>query len=177
MTEIELQKREIAKLINQGFTFEIVSLVKKRKPGLLGYFQNKITEKVTSKFIIRELTLIKLDRIALASLDIDVNAYSDEQLDIYYKKNSRLHLRKMANILAIAVAETPDQEKELTNLFFESLRPSEILQLMNTIDIASNLQDFISSTLLVTATAAQTAKVESVEDELPDYNPRTEGEE
>lgn len=80
----------------------------------------------------------------------------------------------MAKIIAIAVAENENQEEELTELFFKALKPSELNQLMQIIDIASNLTDFINSTLLVTAAQAHQAKTASVEEELPDLQALTD---
>lgn len=164
------QKSELLRLINQGFPFEIEIQSEKRKPGLIGYFQKKENFIEKKQFKIKEPTLRTLDRIALASLDIDIEKYRDEEnFNNYVKKNSRRHFKIMARVIAIAVAEHENQEKELTECFYKALKPSEIHQLVQMIDIAGNLTDFINSTLLVTAAQAHQAKAESVEkEELPD---------
>ena len=83
----------------------------------------------------------------------------------------------MAKIIAIALNVESDEEKELTEIFYKSLRPSELNYLVEIIDIASNLTDFMNSTLLVTAAQAHTAKAEIVEEELQDLKPHTDVEE
>lgn len=174
----DLQKNELIRLINKGFPFEITINKKERKPGLLGYFQKKIAVSETRSFLIKEPTLETLDHIALASLDIDTDKFKDEgNFSNYIKKNSRLHYRIMAKIIAIALNVESDEEKELTEIFYKSLRPSELNYLVEIIDIASNLTDFMNSTLLVTAAQAHTAKAEIVEEELPDLKPHTDEEE
>lgn len=174
----DLQKKELIRLINKGFPFEITINKKKQKPGLLGYFQKKVTVSETRSFLIKEPTLETLDRIALASLDIDTDKFKNEEsFSNYIKKNSRLHYRIMAKIIAISLNVESDEEKELTEIFYKSLRPSELNYLVEIIDIASNLTDFLNSTLLVTAAQAQTAKAEIVEEELQDLRPHTDEEE
>lgn len=174
----DLQKTELIRLINQGFPFEITVHKKNKKPGFWGYFQKKVTEKETRSFLIKEPTLETLDRIALTSLDIDTEKFKDEEnFSNYIKKNSRLHYRIMAKIIAISINVETDEEKELTEIFYKSLRPSELNYLVEIIDIASNLTDFLNSTLLVTAAQAHTAKAEIVEEELQDLKPHTDEEE
>lgn len=175
---IDLQKKELIRLINKGFPFEIEVHRKKRKPGFWGYFQKKISEKETRLFLIKEPTLQTLDRIALASLDINIEKFKDEEnYSNYLKKNSRLHYKIMAKIIAISLNVESDEEKKLTELFYKCLRPSELNDLTQIIDIASNFTDFMNSTLLVTAAKAQTAKTESVEERSQDLKPHTEEEE
>ncbi len=174
----DLQKNELIRLINQGFPFEITIKKKERKPGIMGYFQKKVSISETRLFLIKEPTLEILDRIALASLEIDLEKFKDEEnYSTYLKKNSRLHYKIMAKIIAISLNVESDEEKKLTELFYKCLHPSELNDLTQIIDIASNFTDFMNSTLLVTAAKAQTAKTESVEERLQDLKPLTEEEE
>lgn len=179
MLDTAIQKNELVRLINDGFPFEIEITVKKRKPGILGFFLPKEVVKETRQFLIKEPTLATLDRIALISADINTDLFSDEEnVNIYLKKNSRLHYRKMANVIAIAVAQPGDNINDLTEIFFAALKPSHLLQIIELIDVASNLQDFMTSTLMVTAAKAHTTKAESVEkEELPDLQVHTVDEE
>lgn len=175
----ELQQNELIRLINQGFPFEITIYKKIKKPGILGYLQKKVTTSETRLFLIKEPTLATLDRIALASLDIDTEKFKDEKdFNNYLKKTNRLHYRKMAKIIAIACYDESkyinETEDDLAELFFRCLRPSELKQIIELIDIASNHTDFMNSTILVTAAQAQTAKTEIVEERLQDLTHPTE---
>lgn len=169
----ELQQNELIRLINQGFPFEITIHKKIKKPGVLGYFQKKVTTSESRLFLIKEPTLATLDRIALESLDIDNDKFKDEEnFTNYLKKTNRLHYKKMAKIIAIACYDEAkhinETEDDLADLFFLSLRPSELFKIVEIIDIASNHLDFMNSTILVTAGQAQTAKTEIVEERLQD---------
>ena len=120
-----------------------------------------------------------LDRIALESLDIDTGKFKEEgDSTNYLKKTNRLHYKKMAKIVAIACYDEAkhinETEEDLAELFFRCLTPSELFQIIEIIDIASNHMDFMNSTLLVTAAQAQTAKTEIVEERLQDSTPLTE---
>ena len=170
MAETATQKNELVRLINEGFPFEIEITVKRRKPGIFGFFLPKEVLKETRQFLVKEPTLATLDRIALVSADINTDLFSDEEnFNMYLKKNSRLHYRKMANVIAIAVAQPGDNINDLTEIFFAALKPSHLLQIIVLIDVASNLQVFMTSTLMVTAAKAHMTKAESVEkEELPD---------
>lgn len=175
MAETATKKNELTRLINSGFPFEIEYSVRKRNPGILGFFSPKKSVREKRTFVIKEPTLATLDKIALASMDIDTELFSDEKdFKTYLKKNSQLHFRKMAEIIAISVAADELELKELTELFFSALTPASLLEIIHLIDVASNLQDFMTSTLMVTAARAHTAKAESVEKELPDYEAPTE---
>lgn len=165
----DLHKNELTRLINRGFPFQIEVTTKRRNPGIFGYFQSLETIKETKEFVIKEPTLATLDRIALLSLDIDPEKHKDEQdFNNYLKKNNRLHYKIMARIIAVSVAEEEDEEKELTELFYKCLKPSELYQIMQVADLASNHTDFMNSTLLVTAAQAHTARTETVEERLQD---------
>lgn len=175
----ELQQKELIRLINQGFPFEITIHKKNKKPGILGYFQKKVATSETRLFLIKEPTLATLDRIALASLDIDTEKFKDEEdFNNYLKKTNRLHYRKMAKIIAIACYDKfkhiNETEDDLAEIFFRCLTSSELCQIIELIDIASNHTDFMNSTLLVTAAQAQTAKTEIVEERLQDSTHPTE---
>lgn len=177
----ELHKNELIRLINQGFPFEITIHKKIKKPGILGYFQKKVATSEIRLFLIKEPTLATLDRIALESLDIDTEKFKDEEnFNNYLKKTNRLHYRKMAKIIAIACYDESkhvnETEDDLADLFFRSLKSSELYQIFEIIDIASNHTDFMNSTILVTAAQAQTAKTEIVEERLQDSTALTEEE-
>lgn len=178
----ELQQNELIRLINQGFPFEITIHKKIKKPGIWGYFQKKVATSETRLFLIKEPTLATLDRIALESLDIDTEKFKDEEnFTNYLKKTNRLHYKKMAKILAIAcydqLKHINETEDDLAEIFFRCLTPSELCQIIELIDIASNHMDFMNSTLLVTAAQAQTAKTEIVEERLQDSTALMEEEE
>ena len=84
----------------------------------------------------------------------------------------------MAKVIAIACYDESkhinESEDDLAEIFFRCLTPSELCQIIELIDIASNHTDFMNSTILVTAAQAQTEKTEIVEERLQDLTHPTE---
>ncbi len=193
MSELSLEnitekRNELVKLINGGFPFEIEVNQKEIQKGFWGFLRKKITVKKNYQFSIKELPLSVLDRISIESLEINVDEFSGEDAMNMAKKTTRKYVKKMAKIIAIAVLgkdyeyqekdyfgriiyKTDDEElRRLTELFFRTLKPSDLLYLIELIDVSSNLSDFISSTRLVTAASTIMEKEKTadlVEERLP----------
>lgn len=151
---IEEKRREIARLLNHGFDFEVKEIVNVKNPGFFGFLFPKVKKEVVHVFRIKEPTLSVLDRISLESIDFDESIFNNLENDSDQKKYSKVHLKRVAKIIAIMVCGPGGRESEihkLQSLFFKFLRPSEILSIIQLIDIASNLGDFINSTRLLAA--------------------------
>ena len=170
---LEKQQKELARLINKGFPFELTVTKKIRKPGLLGFFQKKITVTETRKFSVKEPTLYTLDRIAIEAMEIDKDGLKSSELKKYTLE--KRYYNKIARIAAIAVADHEDDEPELEEILFKTLKPSDLRGILDLADIAGNLMDFISSILSVTAVRKNTERIEKKE--LPDLNHHTDSEE
>lgn len=125
--------------LSEGFPFRINITYKKRKGGILGYFQKADIVKEARKFVIKEPTLEVLDRIASLSDGIDPGSHD------------AINYKKMARIIAIAVAEDTAQESSLSKVFFKCLKPSELTQIIEVVDLVSNHTDFMNAALSVTA--------------------------
>ncbi len=167
-----LRQNELLRLIGQGFPFEISVKTKRKKPGILGYFQKRIEVSETRKFLIKEPTLHTLDKIALEALKIDEESLLDSS-NISANIKNRRYFKTMAKIVAITVAKDEKEEKELEELFFKALRPRDLKAIIDIADLASNMPDFTSS--ILTVTALKKERIES--QELPDSEPHTDIEE
>ena len=170
--DITAQQNELRRLLNSGIPFELSVSKKIRKSGFLGFFKKKIKITEIRKFIIKEPTLQTLDKIALEALKINEKGLEEiDNIGGYIKKQR--YYKTMAKIIAIAVAQNEDEEQELEDIFFKTLKPSDLKMLVDLTDIASNMPDFINSILSVAA-----VKTERIENQVsPDLNRHTDLEE
>lgn len=160
MTDDQLytaEKNELNLLINKGVQFEIERKEKKKLPGFFGYFKKRIEVKVVDKFTVNEPTLSVLDRIAAEQIElkIDENVMSSESGIQEAKIMTKEHGMRLARIVAISVLglEFRDKKKltDLTNLFYENIKPSKLMQLTVLINTMSNYGDFTNSIRLMSA--------------------------
>lgn len=158
-------------MIGEGVTFDVEITHHRKKPGFWGFFRRreKVTE--TKVYTIKEPTLATLDRLSLLWLrmEIDETKLGDDD----YLRSARTLANKEAKQLAEVVATavlgedfyiatfdgTTYRQKEdrkalrdLTLLFFHTLKPSELLTLAIIITNVSNLGDFVNSMRLMSAT-------------------------
>lgn len=171
MTEdnkIEAEKQELNILVNRGISFEIERTTHKRPKGLLGRFKKlvQVTEKL--KFKIEEPTLSTLDRISAEQIElkIDERIMSSDGGLCEAKKLTHEHARRLAKIIAFAVLgqdyvktiqegsriryEYDDRRlNELTDTFFQHIKPSKLMQLTVLVNTMSNLGDFTNSIRLM----------------------------
>ena len=176
---LESQRNELLRIINNGFSFKVEVKEKKRLPGISGFFRKRITVKKELNFAIKEMPLSVLDRISLKSLEINMQEIDNADNNVY-KQFTRKHIKTMSEIIAIAVLGTdydyyhgskviPDTQKlkELTTIFYHFLKPSDLYNILQLVDVCSNLGDFMNSTRLVTAAGTmEKAKADGVEEQL-----------
>lgn len=166
--DIELERNELNTLINRGVSFMIDRVVRTRGKGLRWFVRTKKTEQL--RFKIQEPTLSVLDLIAAEQIDLDIDekeVSSEEALQVA-RKLVKKHSLRLARIVALAVLnedyfiatqhgsrvkyEFDDRKlNELTDLFFRTIKPSKLTQLVTMINAMSNLGDFTNSIRLISA--------------------------
>lgn len=165
------EQTELRKMIGEGVTFDVEITHHRRKPGLLGYFRRreKITE--TKVYTIKEPTLATLDRLSLLWLrmEIDETKLGDDDYLRTARTLANKETKQLAEVVATAVLgedfyiatfdgttyrrkEDRKALRDLTLLFFHTLKPSELLTLAIIITNVSNLGDFVNSMRLMSAT-------------------------
>lgn len=164
----EIEREELNLLIRKGQKFVIRYTIKTKKRNLLG-IRAKVTEEERAEtFEIKEPTLAVLDRLSNEWLEmsLDENALSEggTQTLVEAKRATAENTYRMARIIAIAVlgedfytktinqktgrVQFANDEKELdrlTDLFFHTIKPSELVTLCQRITNIANLGDFIGS--------------------------------
>lgn len=164
----EIEREELNLLIRKGQKFIIRYTIKTKKRNLLG-IRAKITEEERAEtFEIKEPTLAVLDRLSTEWLEmsLDESALSEggTQTLVEAKRATAENTYRMARIIAIAVlgedyhiktinqktgrVQFANDEKELeriTDLFFHTIKPSELVTLCQRITNIANLGDFIGS--------------------------------
>lgn len=165
------EQTELRKMIGEGVTFDVEITHHRRKPGLLGYFRRreKITE--TKVYTVKEPTLATLDRLSLLWLrmEIDETKLGDDDYLRTARTLANKETKQLAEVVATAVLgedfyiatfdgttyrrkEDRKALRDLTLLFFHTLKPSELLTLAIIITNVSNLGDFVNSMRLMSAT-------------------------
>lgn len=164
----EIEREELNLLIRKGQKFIIRYTIKTKKRNLLG-IRAKVTEEERAEtFEIKEPTLAVLDRLSTEWLEmsLDESALSEggTQTLLEAKRATAENTYRMARIIAIAVlgedyhiktinqktgrVQFANDEKELeriTDLFFHTIKPSELVTLCQRITNIANLGDFIGS--------------------------------
>ena len=179
----EIEKKELNLLIRNGIRFNVERTLWHRQKGILGYLRKRISEKETLAFKIEEPTLTTLDRLTTEQIEfnLDEKALSADTGLATARRLAKDHSRRCAKIIALAVLGmdyqiaiqtrsgvryTTDEKrlKELTNLFFQSIKPSKLGGLVGAIDITSNLGDFCSSIRLMSVSrTTMPARIENNE--------------
>lgn len=165
------EQTELRKMIGEGVTFDVEITHHCRKPGFLGYFRRreKVTE--TKVYTIKEPTLATLDRLSLLWLrmEIDETKLGDDDYLRTARTLANKEAKQLAEVVATAVLgedfyiatfdgttyrrkEDRKALRDLTLLFFHTLKPSELLTLAIIITNVSNLGDFVNSMRLMSAT-------------------------
>ena len=151
---LEEKRNELVRLINKGFEFQLTEVVFKYKNWFHKLIGKQYSEKIVHIFHVKEPTLSVLDRISLESSVFNEDDFNGLRSENDMKKFSRKHLRTMAKIISIAISGPDSLESEIetkTDLFFKYLKPSDLFNIIQLADIASNLGDFINSTRYVAA--------------------------
>lgn len=181
----EAEKKELNLLIGRGTSFRIDRTIHRRQKGLSGLFKKRVPEKESLSFKIEEPTLSTMDHVSdeRIELKIDEKALRGDKGLTEARKLAKAHSRRCAKIIALSVMgseyeittkvgarvkySTDEKRlKELTSIFFHGLKPSTLRDLVNAIDVMSNLGDFCSSIRLMsmTRTTAPTLVEEDSED-------------
>lgn len=165
------EQAELRLMIDKGVNFDVEITHYRRLPGFFGFFRRrvKITEKKT--FAIGEPTLATLDRLSDLWLQMEIDETRLQSED--YLKTARAlankEARRLAEVVATAVLgedyyiatydgttykrkEDKAALKNLTALFFHSVKPSDLLTLAIIVTNVSNLGDFVNSMRLMCAT-------------------------
>lgn len=167
----EIEREELRLLIQQGVKFDVKRKELRRLPGLKGFFRKPEIREVTETFELKEPTLSTLDRLSAVWLEIDINedGLTGGTLATIQEAKYIAHrnVKKAALIVAIAALgedyyinevdsrgrikqrEDKAELQRLTTLFFHSVKPSQLVELANTVTTVSNLPDFIGSMRLM----------------------------
>lgn len=180
-TQKKLEYSEIQKLINDGFPIKITYTQSNKK--WWQFWKKEIITTAEETFIIKELTLNVLDRIALDTIELRENESDSEDSDSL-KRYARKHYKRVARIVAMAIlgdqleyavkdafgnTKFKLNKKELeriTDLLMKISKPTIIAGLLEIIDIESNLMDFINSTRKLTAVKRKVSMTDLVEKEV-----------
>lgn len=146
---VEERRNELVRILNKGFEFQVIEKVKIYKTWFHRLFRKNTIEEVVHNFIIKEPTLSVLDHISIESSVFNEEEFNNLESEGDIKKYSRKHLKTMAKIVAVIVSGPEPEEfvlKKNTDLFFKYLKPSDLFNIIQIADVASNLGDFINST-------------------------------
>ncbi|MBR6931083.1 MAG: hypothetical protein IKH61_12790 [Bacteroidales bacterium] len=159
--EIAAQKETLKRIVENGIKFSINRSIKTRQKGLLGFLRPKIITQITEEYTIQQPTLGVLDRCSKVWLEFKLSELEgleeSKAMDAGYELAHR-HAKDMALVLAMMVVgeayfcDTEWGEKEierLTDLFYHSVKPSQVFDLSLFISTASGLVDFVNSMRLM----------------------------
>lgn len=169
-TEKQWEAKELDLLIGEGQTFHLRYTTTERLKGWRGYLLGQ-THRVEREetFTLYEPTLATLDRLSRVwlSLSFDEEALQEggETMWAEAKRLPSENARSLARVVAIAVlgeAYTAPEAERLEALFFQALKPSQLLSIAHQMTSLCNLGDFIASIRLMSATRT-TQKTDRVE--------------
>lgn len=157
--EARLEAQELALLLGEGRSFTISHRVRQRVQGWRGWLlRQKEWATRSETFTIAEPTLSTLDRLsrewlALTYDEASLSSGGDEMWG-EAKRLAHQHPQRLARIVAIATLGGEYTEREaqrLTALFFETVKPSELITIAQWLTSVCNLGDFIASIRLMSA--------------------------
>ena len=182
LEKLNREQNELRLLIGQGVTFDVEIKHRRRKPGFWGIFQKREVITETKVYTIQEPTLATLDRLSALWLQIEID--ETKLGDDDYLRTARTLANKeawrLAEIVAIAVmgedyynvtfngttcrrSERKTELRDLTSLFFHTVKPSQLLTLAILISNVSNLGDFVNSMRLMCATRTSEQEATRIE--------------
>jgi hypothetical protein len=170
--QLELEREELNRIVNNGVTFEVEDVeAQVKKTWLFGLFKKRELVKVTKTFKIEEPTLGTLDRLSREWVELAIDEESLKGKD--GMKNARSlaanNALRCAKVIAIAVIgseyKIPVTDKngvvkmredvkrlnQLTSLFARTIKPSRLYQIYILIQTMCNLGDFLNSIRLMSA--------------------------
>lgn len=164
----DIEREELNLLIRKGQKFAVRYTITKKEKRLLGLRSRTVEEEHAEAFELKEPTLAVLDRLSAHWLEMTLDEKALEaggaETLAEAKRATADNTKRMAQVLAIAVLgedyhiKTADRktgriiysndDKELdrlTDLFFHTIKPSELVILCQRITNIANLGDFIGS--------------------------------
>ncbi len=180
----QVERDELNRLIGRGQAFAVRYTVTKKKRRL---FKTTVTEEERrEEFTIKEPTLAVLDRLSEKWMDmkLDEEALTSGAMDTLReaKRSVNENTHRMAEVIAIAVLGEDyhvkmadpktgrityaNDEKELgrlTDLFFHTVKPSELVKLCELITSIANLGDFTGSMRLMSGARTTEPRTDRIE--------------
>lgn len=168
------RRKMLSNIVENGIKFTINRSVKTRQKGLFKLLKPKITKQITEEYTIVQPTLGVLDRCSEIWLKFKLSELEgleeSKAMDAAYELAHR-HAKDIAQVLSILVVgeqyycdkEWGDKEiARLTELFYHSIKPSQVNDLALFINTVSGLVDFVNSMRLMqmSETTAPTDRIE-----------------
>lgn len=164
----DIEREELNLLIRQGQKFAVRYTITKKEKRLLGLRSRTVEEEHAEAFELKEPTLAVLDRLSAHWLEMTLDEKALEsggaETLAEAKRATADNTKRMARVIAIAVLgedyhiktvergtgriiySNDDKELDrLTDLFFHTIKPSELVILCQRITNIANLGDFIGS--------------------------------
>lgn len=164
----DIEREELNLLIRQGQKFAVRYTITKKEKRLLGLRRRTVEEEHAEAFELKEPTLAVLDRLSAHWLEMTLDEKALEsggaETLAEAKRATADNTKRMARVIAIAVLgenyhiktvergtgriiySNDDKELDrLTDLFFHTIKPSELVILCQRITNIANLGDFIGS--------------------------------
>lgn len=164
----DIEREELNLLIRKGQKFAVRYTITKKEKRLLGLRSRTVEEERAEAFELKEPTLAVLDRLSAHWLEMTLDEKALEsggaETLAEAKRATADNTKRMARVIAIAVlgedyhiktinqktgrVQFANDEKELeriTDLFFHTIKPSELVILCQRITNIANLGDFIGS--------------------------------
>lgn len=182
----EIEREELNLLIRKGQKFTVRYTITKKERRLLGLRSRTVEEERAEAFEIKEPTLAVLDRLSAHWLEMTLDEKALEsggaETIEEAKRAAADNTRRMAQVIAIAVLGedyhikkvdrrtdriiygTDDKELErLTDIFFHTIKPSELVILCQRIINIANLGDFIGSMRYMSGARTTEPKADRIE--------------
>ena len=163
LNTLEAEKKELRLLINQGISFNVrYKETRTERRRVSKYLPSWITRKVevteddVKEFVIKEPTAYTLDRLSAEYIELQMD---EQRIHDNPRQEARKlymqHSKRMSLIVAIAILgnDWEDDKKlnELADFLHRWIKPSEIHDLVQAIDLTNNLADFINSMRLMSS--------------------------
>ena len=160
--ELEAERKELRLLIERGISFT-VNYQEERKVRIprwrwLRFIKRTqvIREDKQREYIVKEPTAYTLDRLSAEYIELVMD---EEKIKENPRQEARrlfmVNNKRMARIVAIAVLgnewENRKKLEELTEFFGKWIKNSQLLDLVQAIDLTNNLADFINSMRLMSS--------------------------
>ena len=159
---LEAEKKELRLLISNGISF-VVNYKEKRKVRIPRWKHCKFIKKTQTimedkqiELIVKEPTAFTLDRLSAEYIELAIDESKvKENPRQEARKLFMQHSKRMARIMAIAVLGNQWEDKKelerLTDFLHKWVKPSQLHDMVQAIDLTNNLADFINSMRLMSS--------------------------